>query len=325
MIAPTPPTIAGLTWQLITSDNLAALAEMATKCHLADGGLNFMLEPDNLKDHYFQDGPGATIGAFSADKHLIACATVHIVGDLGRKRAIIAGQVRPDYRHRGIGTYLMHWSQVQAKALFTTHPVDKQLLQIATESLTEPTHDIYLAHGFEPIMEELVMWRNLDQSLLYRPLPPDVTLTTWQPDQVDQFFQAYQASFQERPGFPGYTATEWITNRNEDENFKPEWSLLACRDNVPLGFLTSAANPPYGFVVQVGVIPVRRRSGLGSGLMVEAMRRMQADGMVALQLTVNVNNPGAIQTYTQLEFTTIGRRARYERLAKYCSHFGTDS
>ncbi len=321
MITPTPPTVADLTWQPITPDNLAALAELATECHLADGGLNFMLEPDNLKDHYFRGGPGATIGVFTAERHLIACTTVHVVGDSSKQQAIIAGQVRPDYRCRGIGSYLMHWSQAQARELLTASPIDKQLLQIATESLTEPARLLYQAHGFESMMEELVMWRELDRPLPDRPLPPDVTFATWQPDQVGQFFQAYQASFQERPGFPGYTAAEWITNRNEDENFKPEWSLLACRDNVALGFLTSAANPPYGFVVQAGVIPEQRRRGLGSGLMVEAMRRMQADGMVALQLTVNVNNPGAIQTYTQLEFTTIGRRARYERLAEGCTDY----
>ena len=47
--------------------------------------------------------------------------------------------------------------------------------------------------------------------------------------------------------------------------------------------------------------------------MAETMRRMQAAGAVSVQLTVSVNNPGAIQTYAQLGFVTIGRRARYER------------
>ncbi|MCI0577665.1 MAG: hypothetical protein L0331_15875 [Chloroflexi bacterium] len=45
------------------------------------------------------------------------------------------------------------------------------------------------------------------------------------------------------------------------------------------------------------------------------MRRMQAAGAVSAQLTVNVNNPGAIVAYEQLGFETIGRRARYERRA----------
>ena len=47
--------------------------------------------------------------------------------------------------------------------------------------------------------------------------------------------------------------------------------------------------------------------------MAEAMQRMKADGVASTQLTVNANNPGAIQTYTQLGFVTIGRRARYQQ------------
>ena len=37
-----------------------------------------------------------------------------------------------------------------------------------------------------------------------------------------------------------------------------------------------------------------------------------ASGAASIQLTVNVNNPGAIQAYAQLGFVKIGRRARYE-------------
>jgi ribosomal protein S18 acetylase RimI-like enzyme len=48
--------------------------------------------------------------------------------------------------------------------------------------------------------------------------------------------------------------------------------------------------------------------------MVETMRRMVADGINKVDLTVHTNNPGAIQTYLQLGFSVIGRRARYEKV-----------
>ena len=315
-INPAPPLLAGLIWQAITRDDLAALVELAGTCHLADGGLAFMNEPGNLKSRYFPDAPGAAIGAFAADEHLVACATVHLARESDTERAIIVGQVRPKLRNRGIGTYLMRWSQVQAQALFTVATVDKRLLQVATESLTESASRLYHAHGFESVDEQLVMRRDLHLPLPDRPLPRDVTITSWQPALANQFFQAYEASFRERPGFPGLSATEWIFRRTDDDNVKPEWSLLARAGEVPLGFLTAGTEHPGGFVVQIGVIPGQRRRGLGSALMVEAMRRMRAAGETATQLTVNVNNPGAIQTYVQLGFATIGRRARYERIAQ---------
>ena len=61
------------------------------------------------------------------------------------------------------------------------------------------------------------------------------------------------------------------------------------------------------------MIPDQRRRGIASALLVESMRRMQAQGAPSAQLAVHVNNPGAIRAYQRLGFTTIGRRARYER------------
>jgi ribosomal protein S18 acetylase RimI-like enzyme len=297
IINPAPPSEAGLIWRPITLDDLAALVELAEECRLADGaadgGLAFMNEPDNLGERYFPDVPGAAIGAFAADEHLAACTTVHLAHESGTERAIIIGQVRPEWRNRGIGAYLMRWSQVQAQALFTPATVDKRLLQVSTESLTDSANRLYQAHGFEPVMEELVMRRDLHLPLPDRPLPPEVSVTSWQPNLTDQFFQAYQASFRDRPGFPGWSVAEWIGRRIDDENARPEWSLLARTGDVPVGFLTA-----------------------GTALMVETMRRMRAAGESATQLTVNVNNPGAIQAYVQLGFATVGRRARYERIAE---------
>lgn len=316
IIKPTPPSLAAWIWRPITGNDLAALVALAGECHPSDGGLAFMNEPGNLKSRYFREAAGAAIGAFAANGQLVACTAVHLEREAGAERAIIVGQVRPEQRSRGIGTYLMRWSQVQAKALFTTDTVDKRLLQVVTESLNDSASRLYQAHGFDPVMEELVMRRDLQLLLPDRPLPPEVTVTSWQPAVAKQFFQAYQASFRERPGFPGWSAAEWIGRRIDDENARPEWSLLARVNEEPVGFLTAGSEHPGGFVVQIGVIPEQRRRGLGSALMVETMGRMRAAGEARIQLTVNVNNPGAIQSYAKLGFETVGRRARYERIAE---------
>lgn len=314
----TPPDLAGLTWRSMLQEDLAQLVELAGICHSADGGLGFLFEPDALMSRYFPDAPGAAIGAFAPDERLVACASVHLSGDLGSQKAAIVGQVRPDLRNLGIGTYLMHWSQVQAQSLLAGLPVNQQVvLQVATESLTEPAERLYRAFGFEIVFDELVMSRDLLLPVPDRSLPPDVTLTNWQPDVAEQFYQAYHAAFRERPGFPGWSAAEWIARVTENDLI-PEWSLLARADSLPLGFVIGCidltTNPPGGFVWQIGVIPTQRRRGLASVLLVETMRRMQAAGSTSTQLTVHVNNPGAIQTYAQLGFETIGRRARYEQI-----------
>jgi ribosomal protein S18 acetylase RimI-like enzyme len=188
---------------------------------------------------------------------------------------------------------------------------------VATESLSEPARRLYLKFGFTCVFEELVMERDLHKPLPDRLPPPGVTLTSWQPELAEDFFQAYHNAFRERPGFPGYSAAEWIAGVSSDEQ-KPEWTLLARVEGEPVGFVIGeidlSKDPPGGYIMQIGVIPAQRRRGLASALLVESMRRMQAAGASPALLTVHVNNPGAIQAYARLGFSEVGRRARYERV-----------
>ena len=114
-INPPPPTLDGLIWRPITRDDLTELVALAKACYLSDGGIHAMFEPDEIISRFFPDEPGAAIGALNADGQLVACNTVTVSGDLSTLRATIVGHVRPDMRGRGFGTYLMRWSQVQAR------------------------------------------------------------------------------------------------------------------------------------------------------------------------------------------------------------------
>jgi mycothiol synthase len=304
-----------LTWRPITRDDEAAVVELASTCFTSDGGLHFLYEAESIISRYFPNTPWIGMGAFTSDRMLVACSTVSIGEEADKRRGTIAGQVRPDWRGKGIGTSLMHWSQVQSRSLLADSGGDDQALEIASESLTEPARHLYHTHGFHCVFEELIMRRDLRLPIPENRFPPDITITNWQSDLGDQFFQAYDAAFRERPGFPGWSVAEWIDHWTTD-NYRPEWSLLARSGDEPAGFLNASANPPHGFVVQVGVIPTQRRRGIGSGLILETMHRMRTAGMVSTQLTVHTNNPGATQTYVDLGFETIGRRARFEKMVK---------
>jgi mycothiol synthase len=314
---PVPPNMIDLRWRPIGEKDLEAIVELSQRCLAADGGIGFLFEPDNIKSRYLPDGPSSGIGAYAPDGALAACASISISGDSGRQRARIVGQVRPEVRRRGIGTYLMQWSQEMAKALLAGVAEGQRVMEVATESLTEPAHRLYLAHGYVLVFEELVMERDLHLPLPDRPLPQEVTITNWQPDLAEQFFQAYHASFRERPGFPGFSATEWIAYVTEDDH-KPEWSLLMRIAGEPVGFVSGyidpSKDPPGGYIGQIGVIPTQRRRGFASALLVETMRRMQDSGASSALLVVHINNPGAIETYSRLGFIKVGRRARYERM-----------
>jgi len=314
MIEPSPPPMPGLLWREVTFDDLALLVELEAKSHVVDGGLAFMKKPAILSERYLPETPGASIGAFTEDGYLAASTSVHWVDDEEPCRVSIVGQVRPGWRNKGVGAYLMSWSSAHAQSLCNVTSEGLCLLEIRTESLTEAARHLYITNGFSPAMEELVMHRKLDRSLPDLAMPQGVTFRSWRPDLSNQFFEAYEGSFRERPGFPGWSAAEWIRGSFDDDDFRPEWSLLASVDEVPMGFINAGVGHPGGFVSQVGVIPGQRRSGLGSALLAAVMKRMRDDGETDVQLAVNVNNPGAIKAYQQLGFKTVGRRARYEQI-----------
>lgn len=311
-----PPNIEGLTWRPVSPEDVTSLAALAEECWQTDGGLQLLIEPENLKGNIFLEGPRVSLGGFDAQGHLAAAVTLHLLGGVGKRRGRTIGYIRPDLRGKGLGTYLEHWSEAQARALTPAGENGELRLQITAESFTEPSRQFYLSRGYVSTMDELVMQRDLTQPLADHSFPPDVSLATWGQDNAAQFFEAYENAFRARPGFPGYSAQEWISDYMENESLRWDWSLLALAGDVPAGFVCCSTERPGAYLIQVGVVPEQRRRGLASALMAESMRRMQADGTAAVELTVHVNNPGAIQCYEELGYFTVGRRARFERLIK---------
>jgi ribosomal protein S18 acetylase RimI-like enzyme len=133
-------------------------------------------------------------------------------------------------------------------------------------------------------------------------------LETWSAAAAPRFYAVYEAAFRERPGFPGWTAEEWIEGVDED-GFRPEWSVLATVPDLGgAGFVTAAD----GWIDQVGVVPAARGRGIGAALVMESLTRMRADGADHAWLNVNVDNPAA-RLYRRLGFQDRGVRARYQR------------
>ncbi|MFB9357088.1 GNAT family N-acetyltransferase [Actinoplanes nipponensis] len=176
-----------------------------------------------------------------------------------------------------------------------------------TESLTRAAEDLFAAHGLRQVFAEDVMRIDLARGVPDAPWPAGAQLASWSAVSAGRFHRVYAAAFRDRPGFPGWTADRWIADVSEDDDFRPQWSVLAGLPGLgDAGFVTAALD----WIVQVGVVPAARGRGLGAALVVEALRRMRADGATHAWLDVNVDNP-AVRLYRRLGFEHRGRRARY--------------
>lgn len=309
-IIPAPPNNLGLSWRPLQPTDQDAITALSAACQAADGGQALVAAHAFIQAPDTDTSPRATSGAFDTDGQLAACAAVWLEQAPDHAQANMLGQVHPTQRGHGIGTFLLNWSIAQARVLLAATPSDhSRMLRLTTESLTPAAERLYQQFGFTQQFAEDVMRRNLQAALPAASFPPGLTLAEWTPALAGQFFEAYQAAFRERPGFPGWNAEQWIAWATDYESFQPQMSLLA-RDGVqPVGFIVC----DDAWIVQVGTHPAWRRRGLGAALVVEALRRFAAAGAEHVTLDVNANNPTAARVYTWLGFEIVGRRARYGR------------
>jgi GNAT superfamily N-acetyltransferase len=126
---PTTPALPGISWRILQPGDQNMITALAAACQAADGGQALI-----AADLYLRaEGAGATIGAFEGSDRLIACAAVWPEQTPPEQRANILGQVHPDQRGCGIGTFLLSWSIAQARALLAAMLADHpRVLRLTT-------------------------------------------------------------------------------------------------------------------------------------------------------------------------------------------------
>jgi ribosomal protein S18 acetylase RimI-like enzyme len=193
---------------------------------------------------------------------------------------------------------------------------------ITSEDVTDEVVAAHAQQGYALTFAEDVMRYDLSdpsRPLPHLDLPFAVTYLEWTPERASDFFAVYEASFRERPGFPGWSETEWVQWTAGDPTFRPDLSLLAVFEGRAVGFLTSAnyedEQARCGLVIQVGVHPAWRGQKLGAALIIRSLQDWRSAGKEALILDVNVNNPGAKHLYLQLGFLVVRRRGKFSRSA----------
>ena len=290
----------GLSWRRLAAGDLPGLVGLYERAAARDGGQPFAAKEWLLR-RWFIDGVEDSLAVVDADRLVGACAW-RSVGSGSERCAVIVGQVDPEERRRGLGGRLLDFALDRVGVA----------IRVETESLCDGADALYRSRGLTCVFAEDVMTCRLTGGLPDAATESDVVFSAWSESAAGRFFAVYESAFRDRPGFPGWSAAEWIGRISDEDGFRADWTLLASLDGKDVGFLAGGEDADGGWIVQVGVVPAARRRAVASTLIVEVLRRMLADGQARAVLNVNVNNPGAIAAYQRLGFQRTGRRARYE-------------
>ena len=289
----------GLSWRALAACDMPELTGLYQRALACDGGQPFAADEWLLR-RWFVDGVEDSLAVFEADRLVGVCAWRYVSSG-GERIASITGQVDPELRRQGIGGRLLDFALEGVSAA--------EAVRVETESLCSGAGALYRSRGLTCVFAEDIMTCSIADGLPEAATTADVAFTEWSESVAARFFAAYETAFRDRPGFPGWSADQWVRWIVDDDDFRADWTLLASAAGVDVGFVVGGEG---GWISQVGVVPAARRHAVASTLIIEALRRMRAEGQTRAVLNVNVNNPGAIAAYQRLGFRRSGRRARYE-------------
>jgi mycothiol synthase len=306
-----PSKSSWLTWRTVTLDDEHDLHQFDAACKSIDG-----FEPvSNI--------PAKVLAACIAEPDNTFCAENNLgiaaVGWMelsasgnGEDRIDIGGRVHPDFRRRGLGSLLLEWAETRALQVFKSG-VGLRLV-IHNETLSADAHTIYQKFGFEPEFAEHMLVRALQGVLPVPSFPNGVHTQTWEAKTAGEFFQAYQASFRDRPGFPNPTVEDWVSDYVSEVGFRQDLSWVVIASDQPVAFITCSEFGGLGWVSQVGVAPEFRGQGIAFGLISTALQKFKSLGFIEAGLHVNVNNADAAMVFHQLGFRRRLTRARYVKV-----------
>ena len=211
-----PPIVPGYTWRALRLEDAPALHQLELECVPIDGGTDL-----STVEQYRERLQGAgqrlttdTVGASDSAGRLAASAWVSCDVHLKHEyRAFLNGRVHPDYRSRGVGSFLLQWMEVRACEILSAQEQDRPaMLRVDFYDRSADAVELLEKHGFRLASAEDTMRRDLSHPLPAVQLPEGMTLVAWSEQRAAEFFEVYEDAFRERPRFPGWSEETWRHN-----------------------------------------------------------------------------------------------------------------
>jgi ribosomal protein S18 acetylase RimI-like enzyme len=175
--------------------------------------------------------------------------------------------VRPDRRGRGLGTWLLDWTEQRARAAGAA-----EVSQMVTDN-NRAAADLFAAHGYRPKDTAWILQLPLGPGLA-APQPPDpITIREYRPGVDDRgAHRVVEEAFGEWPEARPRPYEEWAATSIQRETFAPALSTVALDGDrvVGVALALDGDDPDDGWIQQLAVHRDYRHRGIARALLLHS-------------------------------------------------------
>ena len=219
----------------------------------------------------------------------------------------VYGQVHPDYRGRGIGSYIVAWAERWMRDRIDHAPADTPVtVQQLISSRNEPARRLLEGAGYAPVRTTLTMGIDLTN----QPAPPDwpegVSRDPFVPDRDErEVYEAVEETFEDVWGRNRNSFQRFLTNRPNRRAEADIWVIARVNDEI-VGISLGKVVGETGWIDNVGVRRRWRRRGIGLALLHETFGAYHRRGVRDVRLKVDATSlTGATRLYERAGMSLI--------------------
>jgi ribosomal protein S18 acetylase RimI-like enzyme len=274
----------GLLARATTRDDLEAVVALVAACEIADLG-RAEIAPEDVRGDWRRpsfDLARDSIAVLAADR-LVA------EGEVFGGRAY--GVVHPDHRGRGIGSWLLRWTETRAKEAGAT-----ALKQIVSDS-DRTSVELLTAHGYEPTYTAWILRIDLEEPPGGPSLPAGISLKPFLSGRDDRdVHELIEGAFREQPNYEPEGFDDWAAHTLRRSDFEPTLLHLAADGDDLVGAALCLELDGEGWVEHLAVRRSHRRRGIGRALLRHAFAEFHHRGLRTCGLSTN-SESGALTLY----------------------------
>jgi mycothiol synthase len=250
------------------------------------------------------------------------------VGHRGHVRIYTGCDVHPNYRNRGIGTYLLRQAEARAyQHMAEAAPGVRVTLNAWTSDKNIAAQRLLEQHGFKQVR---TFWRMMIALNEAPPMPvwaEGITLRTFASGMERAVFEADEEAFQDHWGHIPGRFEEWEHWTIKRDGFDPSLWFLAMDGDEIAGFsLCKDEGVSGGWVHVLGVRRPWRRKGIGLALLHASFREFYRRGIDKVYLGVDAQSlTGATRLYKRAGMHVIRVGKSYEKELRAGKEMSTQS